>query len=551
MSDFALRGLEIHSSRLWQMAQIDRTLDFMTGTGLNALIFHQNDIIDELVLPSQYFDEAQMLARWPIRFARLWDNRIYMNQVVRKAGERGIRVFFQTKEIWYPEPLLETHPELRNPDGSICPTNPFWWQFVSDKMRDVITHVPGFSGVIVSPGTRESRVSISTNACTCERCRGTDPATWYRDLLAAMHEPLAESGKTLAVRDFSWTAEQQSQIVDGASLVSREIVIQLKNTPHDFYPTFPDNPRIGQCDDHPQWLEYDTWGQFYGLGIFPVSVADDIKARLTHAKEKGVSGVIFRTDWEIILDQSVFNSCNLVNLVAGAMLANETDTPLDTIYRAWLDIGVMTPYLSGSYLQQPIKPKAPDAHLRWAAYFSQAWKVIEKGIYARGHVFHENSMFPDTAEKPYFYMIDFPGRDDWEPGASALVIPTDENLPLLLEEKREAVALVKSLPSTLDVSTMGLPEGTVRDLQDMLALFELYIRTFKTIAEAVFLVYRARNGLDASAASKALRILPELTALRDEVADVLASREHPHLVLEMMDPQRLTDLISDIRSCCA
>ena len=66
MRGFAFRGLEIHSSRMWQQAAVDGALEVMTATGLNALVFHQNDLIDWLVLPSRYFSDDLMWKRWPV-----------------------------------------------------------------------------------------------------------------------------------------------------------------------------------------------------------------------------------------------------------------------------------------------------------------------------------------------------------------------------------------------------------------------------------------------------------------------------------------------------
>ena len=58
---FTLKGLEIHSSRMWRWASVRNALDFMTRFGLNALIFHQNDLTDQLVVPEQYIEGLEKL----------------------------------------------------------------------------------------------------------------------------------------------------------------------------------------------------------------------------------------------------------------------------------------------------------------------------------------------------------------------------------------------------------------------------------------------------------------------------------------------------------
>ena len=86
-----------------------------------------------------------------------------------------------------------------------------------------------------------------------------------------MYRPLAKAGMRLVVRDFSYTADHQFAMVEAARSVSKDITMALKKAPHDYYPTFPDNPAIGCCDsDMRQWVEFDTWGQYFGLGYFHV-----------------------------------------------------------------------------------------------------------------------------------------------------------------------------------------------------------------------------------------------------------------------------------------
>jgi hypothetical protein len=503
-----------------------------------------------LVLPQPYFDEKFMKSRNPVRFSSLRNNRYYINRVIDDARAQCVDVFFETKEVWFHDLLLELHPEVRGPEGALCATHPFWWEFVEAKMRDAIELVPGFAGIIVSPGTRESMVSISTNACRCERCRSYDPAEWYRRLFDGMHRPLAEHGKTLAVRDFSYTEDQQSHILSAATACSSDIVVSLKNTPHDFYPTFPNNPRIGRCGPLRQWIEFDTWGQFFGLGVFPVSVAEDMKERLRHCRERGATGAYFRTDWEVITDNSSFNSFNLLNLFAGAMLTENTETDLDDVYRAWIDHGLLSSLQTGSMLQEPERPAASDALERLKAFMQRSWSILEKGIYARGHVFHENSQFPDSVWKAFYIMFDFHKRDYWDPGSTNAVRATDENIAAVVREKEEALRLVQSLPDLLDVDRLGVSESLGRDLKDLLRLYEAYIAGFHACAEACFRGQKALESGTGEDASAARACLPALAASRDALNNLLGLRSYPHLVYELIDTSRLDGIMAAIESAC-
>lgn len=546
MKKFDLRGLEIHSSRMWQWKQVELAFDVMTKTGLNALIFHQNDLVEQLVLPAKYFSSDYMWKKNPVRYHTIMNNRHYINRVIREAKEKGIKFYAEVKEIWYDEGLLELVPELRNPDGSMCASNPFWWEFIEQKMRELVKAVPDIAGIIVSPGTRESKVSISNNMCKCDRCRDYSALEWYYKLLDAMYRPLAENGKTLTVRDFAYSAAQQSYIMKAATKCSDNIIISLKNTPHDYYPTFPNNPEIGHAGNHPQWIEFDTWGQFFGVGFFPASVVEDMQYRVKHCYENGATGVTFRTDWEGITDASSFNSFNKLNVFSGGMLSSNIETDLDEIYKKWVENGLLSPMQTGSCAQTPLVPSDKDAWKKLRDFMKASWSVIEKTIYIRGHVLHEDCMYPDTLNRAFDMMTKIHGMDDWKPGSSKLVEATEENIKIIFEEKDKALEEVKKLPSILQLDTLGLPEAFVQEIKTTLGLYEMYVEGFKLCTYSCYLAKKALNtkaGADIKAARESLKALSDY---RQRVIDMLAGTYYTHHVHWLFDESRLKELIEDI-----
>lgn len=548
MREFAFRGLEFHSSRMWQWAQVERALEFMQDMNLNALIFHESELVDNLVLPKKYFSTEFMWKKNPVRYHVLMNNVLYMNKVARESKEKGIDFFPEIKEIFYPDGLLELFPELRNDDGTICATHPFWWDFVEAKVSELVELVPDLAGLIVSAGTRESMVSISANECECERCRNYDPVIWYANLLQAMYTPLIEKGKTLTVRDFSYSADQQSYIVNAATKVSEDIIISLKNTPHDYYPTFPHNPEIGNVGNHAQWVEFDTWGQFYGVGFFPASVVEDMKSRMNHCHNQNVTGIYLRTDWENLTEGSVFNSFNILNLISGACISNNIDIDTDEIYRRWADYGLLSPLKSGSCLQNPVPTKAPDSYKMLRDFMKASWSVIEKAIYVRGHVFHEDCMFPDTVQIAFDMMVKIHSRDEWDEGASKLVEPTDENIKVVFAEKTEAVEEVRKLPSLLQVEKLGIPQDFKEEIMDLLDLYELYVRGFNLTTRSCFLTKKAMLTKDVEDVKKAEESIIPLVSYRTEVLNCLEGTHYPHYVYWLLDTNRLQFLINDIQS---
>ena len=199
-----------------------------------------------------------------------------------------------------------------------------------------------------------------------------------------------------------------------------------------------------------------------------------------------MAGVIVRTDWEVITEASVANSFNLLNLFAAGALARNPEADLDEVYKAWCDYGLLSPLRSGSVPQTPVRPANPEAWKILKRFMQASWKVIEKSQYVRGHLFHEDDQYCNSVKRSFDMMVNIHGRDDWEPGASRLVEPTEENVALVLAEKREAVDEARRLGEILELEKLGLGEDFRRDCGIILRLFVLYVRGFELCAEAVF-----------------------------------------------------------------
>ena len=172
------------------------------------------------------------------------------------------------------------------------------------------------------------------------------------------------------------------------------------------------------------------------------------------------------------------------------------DIELDEIYRAWVEHGFFWPILETSQMQAPVKPTAPDAAERLKAFMRASWDMMEKAHYVRGHLFSEDGQWIETVDKSFSYMTDIHSRDHWEPGASKLVAATDENIPIILKEKRQAVEAVGKLGGILKPETLGIPAGTVRELQTILDYYEVYVRGYELCTHAVYLTRKAQQTSD-------------------------------------------------------
>lgn len=128
-------------------------------------------------------------------------------------------MYIENKELYFPDILLEFYPNLVH-DGHICATDPFWLEFLQVKYRDFFREFPEVAGIITAPATGESRVSIKSNRCQCERCRDVRKEEWFDNVLRAMYAPIHQAGKTLVVRDFVFDPQAHGEIAGGDGAAS-------------------------------------------------------------------------------------------------------------------------------------------------------------------------------------------------------------------------------------------------------------------------------------------------------------------------------------------
>lgn len=545
MQQITFRGLEMHSTRMWQWQSVKTALSFMQRYGLNALIFHQNDIMDDIAMPQCYFSDADMVwKRWPIRRSKTYANAVYLRQVIKLAKSMGIDVYLEAKEIWYPEAIVELYPHLRDENGVVCPTNPFWFEFLKNKTEEVLDKLPDLAGIIVSPATRESKVSISKRSCPCKRCEEAADEAWYRQYIQALWSPLEKRDKTLVVRDFSYTADQQDALMRAVRSCSKKIVVALKNVPHDFWPTFPNNPQIGRITDMRQWIEFDVWGQYMGIGLFPCGLAEDLQKRLQYCCAHGASGVIFRTDWEICNDASTFNSFSMLNLLAGAMLSQQPDLSLDEVYRAWADYGLYSPLHTESEAYAPVRVEAEDGWKKLRDFMREAYSILEKTLYVRGNVFQLSSKIQYSIDDIFYTMVKHHSKSRWDESGEDTLAFTEENIGLILREKQEAVERAQKLESILQPDTLGLPEAFRAELHTLLDLFALYVEQFYHAAAVVF-TSKATYLEDLPA--KLTQANNALEAFAYRLADALEGSHYPHYVYWLLDAEQILVFVQNNR----
>ncbi len=562
MDDFSVRGLELHSQYAWDYDWIIKCMDFMQGVGLNTLILHRNDFIDLIAYPGKYFgcDDspcASIFERYkqifrtlyrytPTRRSGPYQRRAFLKRVLEQANRRGIDVYIENKELYFPEILLEFFPHLVH-EGKICATDPFWWEFTIVKFTEFFEEFPEIKGIITAPATGESKISITSNRCTCERCQNTTRAQWFDTLLRTMHGTLHAAGKKLVVRDFVFNPEAHHEIASVMEALPSDVIISLKNTPHDYYPTFPENSRIGKVGDHRQWIEFDTMGQYFGWGIGMADLTEDYRWRMSSALAKGADGVIFRTDWESLDGHTTFRNHNIVNLYAGAALSHDIRTTTATIHNHYLKN-------EGWYLPNATQEDRERARAWFSTISNATWPIASRTSYVDECVFSDSSLMPISMEHAFWLAEEKNSLKAWVPEKALALAPIWSAVQKALAEKESALTDIQELirkAKTLPPALM-MEKGLL--LQQRLLVNENYVVLYKEVTKALLLCryvletkedrdnerYRGMVH-DACTAVEGLRAMEiTLRAFHRE------TNYHPHTIYTLLDPDRVACLAKDL-----
>ena len=549
-----VRALELNSSStIWNPERVIATLDLMEEVGYNTLVFHEVPVMEELVWPSKFFgaDVAEGIHRRyregykqfykynPRRRPTPYHNLDYMRWVARRAAERGIAFYLNNKELYFPDAILELNPHLVK-NGCVCPSEPFWEEFTEQKYDELFADFPELTGTITAPGSGESRLAISSSRCTCELCTTQSPTEWYTRIINAMHRAASRHGKHLVVRDFVFDKKAQDELSEAMVTLPGDIAICLKNTPHDYYPTFPDNARIGQVGDHQEWIEFDGLGQYFGWGIVPAIMTADFRRRLDYARGLGAVGTLIRIDWEGLQGHSALKTTNALNVFACAMLSKNPETTNREIYHAWAKHdGVLRPDLG---LQ------AHEDALAWLEEtLESAWPINARTLFARDCVFSDSSYIPVSVEHAFWLAEEKNSLRDWDASKNDLLTPTPENVRIALAEKQEAVELVGRLRARVDAGHVAVDPRWLGEFRLRIQTFERYVKLYAAVATALFgtrhaLVFGAEADADIVAAAH--DGVTRMTAFADELRALEPLGTYPAVLL--LNPQRVEVLIEDV-----
>lgn len=539
------RALEMHGQRMWERDRVVHTLAFMKRHGLNALVLHESDLVHQIVYPRAYFDPYALWSDLPSRRGEnaIFNRRAYFDHLLKLARDANIDVWVNVKEIGFSDEVFALHPEVFK-DGAICPSEPFWTEYVGHKTDELFTDFPLLAGMIVSFGSQESRASRVQNRCKCELCRAESLSAWYSRFIDVLHAPIARHGKRLAVRDFAYKPQDHEPLIDAVARAPDDVIFCIKAMPHDFYLTFPDNPAIGRLP-RTQWIEYDVMGQFFGWGIMPCVIIGDLSPRLARWKAAGATGAIFRIEWERINDLDAFDTLAEVNLIGAAAMARGESIDTATACAGWLE--------SRAWKQvdaSTTEPALDTAH--WLAGILDATPgIIRHAAYINDFVSADNSMLPRSIQRAWWGMEVRDSLALWDPSRAADLDLDRTKLDRYLREKDDALAAARALVVRIRAPAHGVDPLLKAWVDAQFAWFDVWVEGLRLCAHAC-LYSRWLSGDDANGTADDRdafeAILEQLQAYAARVKTVADDSRIPHQVIMLIDFRRALDIVREGRA---
>lgn len=257
---------------------------------------------------------------------------------IKKAHDKGVEeVVVWDRSLYnldyYPDKFKIGPKKLINLD------DPEFWEWFKEDYRKMLDLIPDIQGIVLTFIETGARVENQYSA----KMRSN------QEKLAAVVNAVAsvvieERNLKLYARTFSYTYAEYENIIGAIELFENpDIVLMMKETPHDFFLTHPNNPFPGKIE-RPTIIEFDACGEFNGQGIIANTWPEYIKERwMDFLNRKEVVGYVARVDR--YGDTRIIGRPSEINLYALKRIAEDITVSTDSIYKEF----IMRKYNSEAY----------------------------------------------------------------------------------------------------------------------------------------------------------------------------------------------------------
>jgi hypothetical protein len=403
---------------------------------------------------------------------------------------------------------LDYYPQRfrTGPGGTIDLDDPEFWEWFKRDYREMLDLVPEIDGIVLT--------FIETGA----RAENQHSRRWPtpQEKLAAVVNAVAdvvigERKLNLYARTFAYTHEEYANITRAVERFERpEIRLMMKETPHDFFLTHPNDFYAGQIA-RPTLMEFDIAGEFNGQGIIANTWPEYVLGRWRDFERRPhVIGYTARTDR--YGDTRLVGRPSEINLYALERGAEDPRVTPDQVYDEFItarygaralpqvkaafrnsfDIVTSTLYTLGTNTADHSSLDYDPYASSWARHVSGKWLEppvarIAHGVDRELHYWKDvvNTLAPVWAKMGGTQLDEVPwvverGWLDREERMS------EEYLRYVLAEKDHGVDLARRSLAHIEEGRSSLTERDYQDLHHYFARTLLTARLHRAVAAAYF-----------------------------------------------------------------
>lgn len=219
------------------------------------------------------------------------DKQSLVNDLITKAHIAGIKEVVVWDHALYD---LKYYPDQfkTGPKATLNLDDPGFLEWFRNDYRAMLKLLPDINGLVLTFIETGARAE---NQYSEKLKTGAEKLAFVVDAVAGV--VCDELGKQLYIRTFAYTdAEYANTIGCISHIKNRKIILMMKETPHDFFLTHPNDKYAGTID-RPTLMEFDCGNEFNGQGIIANTWPGYIIKRWSDLiKRPNVIGYVARTD---------------------------------------------------------------------------------------------------------------------------------------------------------------------------------------------------------------------------------------------------------------
>lgn len=378
-----------------------------------------------------------------------------VNAACEQAKHYGIKMYLWHHELELPGNFGAVYPECLNSYGDIEVTHPLVRDFLENKLADFFASYPKMDGIILT--LHETRIPLLK--LRDQKLGKLERVKYVTEILFQTCNAL---GKELIVRPFASVEDDYEMLMSAYENISDKLLVMDKWTQFDWSLTLPGNAFFSKIRNNPLLVEGDIYGEFFGMGYYPLMLKEHLKQRFEYCGRFTPEGYVLRIDRA---GDCLFGDVNEVNLA------------------------IVKAYMNGRSADDAIRnffeKKYPQAAEELLRLMEETEQVVIKIIYLNGYYFNEQSFFPSLNHCKNHYYFELM-RENYNIDSNEWFIPKiyqRGSTESLLKEKEQAVQCAADLFFKLQSLKSKMEPGQYQQLWIQFANLKAAAQIWESLAK--------------------------------------------------------------------